>query len=53
MLGSSDEPIPFLNPDTYLNHLSPSEDVAVEFRDDIRLLIFGVSNCVISWFDLI
>jgi arginine exporter protein ArgO len=51
MLGSSDASIPFLNPDAYLNHISPSEGAAIEFKNDISLFILGVSSYVISWFD--
>jgi hypothetical protein len=49
MLVSSNESAPFLNPDTYLNHLSPSDGAAVQFKDAVSLFILGVSDHIITW----
>jgi hypothetical protein len=49
MLVSSDESIPFLNPDTYLNHLPPGQGAAIEFTNEISLFILGVSEYAIEW----
>jgi hypothetical protein len=46
---SSNESIPFLNPDTYLNHVPPSEGAAIDFSNDVFLFILGVSNYIIKW----
>jgi hypothetical protein len=45
MLGaSSDDPV--LNPDTYLNHLSPADAFAFEIEHDVLMVILGVRNYV-------
>lgn len=38
----SNEPAGFLNPDTYLNHLSPTEGFALLIENDILIVILGV-----------
>jgi hypothetical protein len=53
MLNSSNESTGILNPDTYLNHLSPAEGFEVQIRGDIAIVIFGVRDLLLPWLDLI
>jgi hypothetical protein len=42
MLVPSEESIPILNPDAYLNHVPPIEGAAIEFKNEIGLFILRV-----------
>lgn len=40
----SNESLQPLNPDVYLNHVSPAEAHAIDIRRDLSFIILGVSN---------